>query len=509
MKNLNPRLAVLTSFAVTLVLFLPYLGRMHLFDDAEHYFANLVFNMHEQGGFFTILREDENYWRFPPVFMWIQSVFTRIFGFSAFSLRFSGPVAGFITLIVLFRIGRRVQDEKLGFIWMLSYACCILPLMYFKSGLPYPWTNLFMLLAVTHFAYYFIFQEFRFKNLFLSAFFLSTAVLITGPVLVIIIGLTFFSWLIMNRFRITLNLRDIAIYILTFIIFGGSWFFFHVITGNPEGVRELFTFQFSNIINPVHKGEAFFIYPLLLMFLGLFPVSVFALPALKGSIIESYRGKSYALWMRVFFWVSLSFGLISNRMANNYSTISFIPLSFLGAQMIYRIFQEKERFREYFRLLLFLISTGFIIIYILICLGGYGFFDMEKISLFITPEIIALTVQNELWTGYELVPLGILIMFLLAAIYFIRDRRTGLIIIFASVAIFVTVLLIQYSNKYEKLQITSKGILPESITEKAKRTKVFIYGKNEMINSQFNMYKYTSLNNDNPNYILPTSSFDR
>lgn len=451
MNKLSLRIAILYSLATGIILFIPFLGRMHVFDTAESFFTGIVFKLHEHGGYLQVLQDNREYWHFPPVFIWIQSFFASISGLDPFSLRLSGPVAGIITLIVIFRIGRRVQDEKFGFIWMLAYSGTVLPLLYFRSGLPYPWTNLFMMLAVTHFAYYFTFQEHRMRNLLLSAVFLGLAVLTTGPVLVLIIGVTFFSWLAMKRFMITVSFRDIVIYLVTFLIIGGSWFIFHLLVGNPEGIKELFNFQFGNLIHPVHSGKSFFLFPVLLMFAGLFPVSVFALPALKGSIIESYRGKSFSLWMRVFFWVSLVFSVVTDRMANNYSTICFLPLSFLGAQMIYRIFQDKERFREYFRILFLLIILIFSIIYIYISLIGSGILDSGIPGWIRNENYISIIQSGELWNGYELLTLGSFLVLFMLGLFAFNDRRKGVVMIFASTAFLVVTVMCLFSFKYEKL----------------------------------------------------------
>jgi 4-amino-4-deoxy-L-arabinose transferase-like glycosyltransferase len=457
MNRLGYRSAIIFALGLCCILYLPFLGSFHLFDGVEYYFAQVSSSL-QNDSYFKALQEDMDLWHFPPVFIFIQTLLIKVFGPGNLIFRVPGVLAAFISLIVIYRIGKRVQDDKFGFIWMMSYGGSILPLLYFRSGLPFPWTNLFMMLAVTHFAYYFIFQERRYNNLLYSSFFLGLAVLTTGPVLLLIIMLTFFSWWAMNRFMITILWKDVLIYILSLFIFGGWWFILHIVDGNPQSIKEVLSFHFSNIINPVSDGKSLFLNPVLYLFAGLFPVFIFALPALTKSIIESYRGKSFALWMRVFFWVSLVFGLFVKRMENNYSTISFFPLSFLGAQMIYRIFQDKQRYREYFRVLILLVAVSFTISYLVLCLAGMGIMKVDAASWISFLELSVIFTDQALWSGYEMI-FGILFIILIyIGLFGIRYKRTGLIIVFISTALFITTTSIMFSLKYEKYTAAEKNI---------------------------------------------------
>ena len=461
MKSPGYKTAILLALGLCCLLYFPFLSSFHLFDAVELYFAEVSSSL-ENESYFKALQEDMNLWHFPPVFIFIQTLFIKIFGPGTFIFRIPGVLAGFISLIVIYRIGNRVQDEKFGLIWMMAYGASILPLLYFRSGLPFPWTNLFMMLAVTHFAYYFIFNERRNKNLLLSSSFLGLAVLTTGPVLLIIIILTFFSWWAMNRFMITIIWKDVILYIISLFVVGGWWFILHITDGNPEGIKEVLSFHFSNIINPVSDGKSLLLTPVLFLIGGLFPVFIFALPALTKSIIESYRGKSFALWMRVFFWVSLIFGLFIKRMENNYSTISFFPLSFLGAQMIYRIFQDKQRYREYFRVLILLVSLFFSGSYIILCLEGMDIINLDAGNWISFLELSVIFTDQNLWSGFEVILAIIFIILIYIGLFGIRYKRTGLIIVFASTALFITTTSILFSLKYEKyMDAGGNSLFPE------------------------------------------------
>jgi hypothetical protein len=97
-------------------------------------------------------------------------------------------------------------------------------------------------------------------------------------------------------------------------------------------------------------------YHYVILFFGVFPASVFALPALVGSILEFYRSKSFGLWMRILFWtVLLLFSVVDTKIVH-YSSLCYFPLSFLAAKVIFRILQEKRVFYKYQKVLLVLVT---------------------------------------------------------------------------------------------------------------------------------------------------------
>ena len=78
----------------------------------------------------------------------------KIFGVNEFAARFPNAVCGILTLLVLYRLGKKIFDESFGMLWVLVYAGSVLPHFYFKSGIIDPWFNFFIFLAIYQFFLY-------------------------------------------------------------------------------------------------------------------------------------------------------------------------------------------------------------------------------------------------------------------------------------------------------------------------------------------------------------------
>ena len=135
-----------------LLLFVPFLGSVHLFDWDEINFAECAREMLVTGDYFSVKINFQPFWEKPPLFIWMQALSMNIFGINEFAARLPNAIAGCLTLLVFFNIGRKLVDEKFGLIWALVYAGSFLPHFYFKSGIIDPWFNLFIFSGT----YYFI-----------------------------------------------------------------------------------------------------------------------------------------------------------------------------------------------------------------------------------------------------------------------------------------------------------------------------------------------------------------
>jgi 4-amino-4-deoxy-L-arabinose transferase-like glycosyltransferase len=70
------------------------------------------------------------------------------FGINEFAARLPNAIAGIITVILLFRLGRHWMNHRFGVLWALSYMGSILPTLYHKSGIIDPWFNLFIFAGI-------------------------------------------------------------------------------------------------------------------------------------------------------------------------------------------------------------------------------------------------------------------------------------------------------------------------------------------------------------------------
>ena len=135
MNNINPIKIQLIIAGLAAIIFIPFLGGVHLFDWDEINFAEAAREMIVTGDYLTVQINYLPFWEKPPIFIWMQVFSMKIFGINEFAARFPNAICGIVTLLVLFNIGRKLRDNQFGIVWVLAYAGSVLPFFYFKSGI--------------------------------------------------------------------------------------------------------------------------------------------------------------------------------------------------------------------------------------------------------------------------------------------------------------------------------------------------------------------------------------
>jgi len=163
------------------ILFLPFLGHVHLFDWDEINFAESAREMIFSGDYLRIQIDFQPFWEKPPFFIWMQAASMKLFGVNEYAARFPNAIMGILTLVTLFYAGKRIINERVAFWWVLLYAASWLPHFYFKSGIIDPTFNFFIFLAFfqMHLLRY---GADKFKHAAYAGLFLGTAILTKGPV---------------------------------------------------------------------------------------------------------------------------------------------------------------------------------------------------------------------------------------------------------------------------------------------------------------------------------------
>jgi 4-amino-4-deoxy-L-arabinose transferase-like glycosyltransferase len=395
-------------FIGALLLFVPFLGAVHLFDWDEINFAECAREMLITGDYFSVKINFQPFWEKPPLFIWIQALSMNIFGVNEFAARLPNAIAGCFTLVVFFNIGRKLIDEKFGIMWALVYAGSFLPHFYFKSGIIDPWFNLFIFSGI----YYFIlFSNNNLESapnskntrlLLLSAMFIGLGVLTKGPVAILVFSLSFGVYWIIKRFKSIISFQQILIYAATVIFIGGSWFLILALTGNNAIIKEFFVYQVRlfNTQDAGHGGP--FFYHWIVLLIGCFPLSLFALRSFNPfQEANTPYQKHFKLWMMIMFWVVLILFSIVKTKIVHYSSLCYFPLSFLAAYAVYKFINAELIWIKYTGILLLFIAS-----IIGIAISIVPFIDKYK-QLIINADIIKdkFAVENfkanVIWTGFE------------------------------------------------------------------------------------------------------------
>jgi len=407
------------------LLFIPFIGKLYLFDWDEINFAESAREMLLTKDFMTVRIFFEPFWEKPPLFIWLQVLSMKIFGINEFAARFPNAIAGIITLNVLYFGGRKLLNEKFGIIWAVAYGVSILPFTYFKSGIIDPWFNLFIFLGV---AFYIYAQKEpmskpKFVNVVLSAAFLGLAVLTKGPVAILVFGLTVFILLIIERFKLYLNTGQVATFVSVVILVGGFWFILQILTGNWQTVVDFFVYQIRLFKEKDAGHGGFPLYHFFVLFIGVFPASVFAIYGHKK--IQTYPDsiEYFRKVMLILFWVVLILFSIVKTKIVHYSSLCYFPISFLAAYVVYDLMDKKRRAPRWLTITLIcqVLIIGLTII-------TFPVFDMIKNRLIETQKIThAFTIGNLQadpgYTGFEVL-IGILLIigFVIGVIWIKKDK---------------------------------------------------------------------------------------
>jgi 4-amino-4-deoxy-L-arabinose transferase-like glycosyltransferase len=401
---------------LSILAFVPTLGAIHLFDWDEINFAESAREMMVSGDYFRVQVNFSPFWEKPPLFFWLQSGSMHLFGVNEFAARFPNAIAGLITVSVIYFLGKKERNERFGMIWALLYLCALLPQMYFRSAIIDPIFNLFIFLS----AYYLFMglsdSEGKNKRALWAGIFCGLAVLTKGPVGFLLVFLTFIIYVLIKKFKVLPTIKQLLIF--AGCVFGLSflWFGVEMIQNGPWFLVEFIEYQLDLFTRPVAGHKQPFFYHFVVVFIGTFPLSVFALP----SLVKKKRETEMERWWTILFWVVLIlFSIVSTKIIH-YSSMTYLPISFLAATVIAKI--NWSELKLYVKILYFFLASVFTLLFVglpLFAIFKEKFFHLMKdpfaVAGFSNPEIS--------WSGFE----PLIVLFFIAAtvmliIYWRRDE---------------------------------------------------------------------------------------
>lgn len=338
------------------VLFLPFLGAVHLFDWDEINFAESAREMLATGDWATVRINFEPFIEKPPLFFWLQGACMWLFGVNEFAARLPNALFGILTLLTLFWIGRRHVSAAFGYLWALCYLGSFLPFLYFKSGIIDPVFNFFIFLGVYYLAWAISAQGATArKRVVWAGVFTGLAMLTKGPVGLLLVGLTVLGWWgYKRRFGQLGNWArgfawgNIGLYALAVFLVCMLWYGIELYRNGWAGFWAFIEYQIRLLRTPDAGHEQPFYYHFVVVLIGCFPMSAFGLAALlkarshRAHANEADTTKTHLWpWMVILLWVVLVlFSLVRTKIVH-YSSMAYLPLSFLAVSYLYRRFESQ------------------------------------------------------------------------------------------------------------------------------------------------------------------------
>ncbi|MFN0013986.1 MAG: ArnT family glycosyltransferase [Saprospiraceae bacterium] len=350
------RLDHLRIAGLALLFFVPFLGGVHLFDQGEVNSAESAREMLITGDYLRPQMDYALVGEQPPFFIWLQTLSMTIFGVNEFAVRFPNVIAGLLTMLLAYHLGRRLHDRAFGWLWALAWLGSLLPHLYFRSGFVDPWFNLLFFTGLFGFVEFrwLFFTRFegrsfwrRYRYLIIGGGLLGLAMLTQGPVAFLIALLVLLVYWARYKFRNRVFLYHLLLYSLAAFSVPALWLLAKLLVHGSGFIDTFFASQFWLIGSPDSSAGGFLGYQALVLLLGCFPVSVFAMPNLWGDrqpeeevmesdTLASCQRSDLTTWMQILFWTVFVLCTLAPTKFAHVSSLAFFPLTYLGTLSIWR-----------------------------------------------------------------------------------------------------------------------------------------------------------------------------
>lgn len=339
------RYITLIIFFVSALIFIPFLGVVHLFDWDEINFAECARNMIVTNDYTRVSVDFKPFWEKPPMFFWLQALSMKLFGINEFSARFPNAICGIVTLIALYRFGKKLLGRNFGILWALAFGGSLFPFLYFKSGIIDPWFNLFIFLSFCYFILYhwkrngFDKDGLNKKPIFyavISAVFMGLAILTKGPVALLIFLLALWVYFIINRGKNYFGIGHAALFLVITILVSSLWYGYETIMHGPGFILNFIKYQFELFTTHSAGQKGFPGFHFVTVLIGCFPASVFAIPSFFKTSGSHTFEKDFKKWMLIIFWVVMILFSITQSRIIHYSSMAWFPVTFLAAYSLYK-----------------------------------------------------------------------------------------------------------------------------------------------------------------------------
>lgn len=432
---------ILIIAVLSALLFIPFIGNVHLFDWDEINFAECSREMIETGDYLRVHIDYEPFWEKPPLFFWFQAASMHIFGINEFAARLPNAIAGVVTLVLLYLIGNRISGRVFSLFWVIAYAGSILPFFYFKSGIIDPLFNLFMFLAV-----YYLYKRYSLGHkehavLFLSGFFAGLAILIKGPVGYLLPFLTLVVFFLIKRKTISFDFKGLFLFSVYAAIVSLLWFGAEIMSNGTWFMERFIQYQIRLLTtgDAGHSGPIY--YHVVVLLIGCFPASVLLFSGIGKKTEMNEAGNGMKLWMIILLAiVVIIFSIVKTKILH-YSSLAYYPITYLAAVGMYQLVTGKSQWN-------WKKSTGLIVLAVIpsvlfTAIPLAGMFKADLIPV-LRDKFVAGNLQADVqWLGFEWI-IG-LIIFIGTGVSIIylhkKEFVRGFVILFGSVVVTLSLFL--------------------------------------------------------------------
>ena len=245
-----------------LILYFPNLGGIDLWGSDEPRYAEIAREMVADGHWIVPHFNGEVYFDKPPLFFWFVGLFSLIGGeVTEFTARLPAALMALGTVLVVFFLGKKLLNQRVGFLAALMLATSPQFHKYARLvRLDLPFT-FFITLAIASFLYGRIAAKQKKWYFFASWFFMGLATLLKGPLGIFLPLCVIFFYLLFNKeLRFFKQIQPLSGAILFFFVVF-VWFIPAHLSGGSEYTEgNTVKHGFMRLINPWNHSATFYYY---------------------------------------------------------------------------------------------------------------------------------------------------------------------------------------------------------------------------------------------------------
>lgn len=428
---------------VSLLLFVPFLGSVRLFDWDEVNFAECAREMIVSGDYLHMQIDYRPFYEKPPVFIWLQVVSMKVFGINEFAARLPNALIGVASMLILFSIGTRVNGTRFGILWCVVYAGSLLPHFYFRSGIIDPLFNLFIFLSVWSMIGIRPNRFGEWGTGLLAGLWAGLAVMTKGPVgFGLVMLTTAVAWVFLRK-QMPLPWKQVIGATITTVLVTSVWFGVDYIQNGPTFIAENLAYQVRLLTTGDAGHEQPWYYHSLVLLIGCYPASIFFFGGLRANGSEGAQQRVMRIWMTVLFFVVLVVFSVVKTKIIHYSSMTYLPMTYLAAIAIERWISGTSRWTWRRTAALVVIAVPVSILCFLVPLAFMNRDWLLALPTFRDQFLRAAIQRDGGWIGFEPYVSIVLIAGLIGAWFAKRSNQplVSIGVLFGSVMLFISLFL--------------------------------------------------------------------
>ncbi|WP_339900790.1 glycosyltransferase family 39 protein [uncultured Cyclobacterium sp.] len=257
----------------------------------------------------------------PPLHYHLFIIGYEIFGINAIGARFFSAMAGFICFVLIYFYSNKLFGRKAAFYAGLALLSSIHWQLQFHLAVPDPFLITFLFLTIISYERY-VSTLFKTRYyLYAAALFLAFATLSKGPVAVVLIGLTVFFYMVLDKRPIGFHIKQVVNFkaLLIYCIISLPWYVLISIQTKGVWLKE-FIFhhnlnRFSSAMEG-HGGGA--LLTLIFVAVGFIPGIAALIPAII-KVFKSRKPPVIIVLALLFTTVTIAFFMVSGTKLPNYT----------------------------------------------------------------------------------------------------------------------------------------------------------------------------------------------